>query len=415
MYKGGGAVPVKKRVITGILTLVFALSIQAVASAAGESLRLGSKGDEVKNLQQLLKDRGYFQYDQITGYFGKITEDAVRNFQRDQGLVVDGIAGTNTMERLVNSNNTTTANLKPTSLAKGVEGEEVRQVQERLRELGLYQYDRITGFYGPITEKAVMDFQEAAGLTVDGICGVQTKEALFSTYKSTTLIPGMKSDAVSRLQERLKELGYYTYTVTGLYGQITTNAVKAFQSGNGLQADGIAGAQTQSKLYGKDAISQKDASRASISTETSATYADTSAQSANGQRTAQEVIEYAKQYLGCAYRSGTQGPDTFDCTGFTCFVYEHFGISLPRSAYDQGYTNYGIKIVNRSELMPGDLLFFNTVTDGDLSDHAGIYIGDGQFIHCGSGTSSGAAGVKIGQLDTGYYATAFQWARRVLE
>lgn len=401
----------RKTNLVMILALILAFCIPATALAKVESLRIGDRGEAVKALQQLLRERGYFKYEKNTGYFGKITEDAVRNFQRDQGLTVDGIAGAKTMASL-NGESANTTGLKPTSLARGVEGDEVRQVQQRLQELGLYNYEKITGYYGPITEKAVRDFQESVGIKVDGICGTQTKEKLFSTYKTTTLIPGMRSDAVKALQERLKELGYYTYTVTGFYGQITTKAVTDFQKGNGLAADGIAGKQTLGRLDSPDAVFQKEASRSSLSTETSKSNDSTPAQSASGQQTAQQLIEYAKQFLGRPYRSGASGPDAFDCTGFTCYAYKHFGISLPRSAYDQGYTNYGIKIVNRSELMPGDLLFFNTITDGDLSDHAGIYIGDGKFIHSGSGGSQ--PGVKIVDLNTGYYATAFQWARRVL-
>ena len=97
-------------------------------------------------------------------------------------------------------------------------------------------------------------------------------------------------------------------------------------------------------------------------------------------------------------------------------MYKHFGISLPRSAYDQGYKNYGIKIDSIKDLQPGDLVFFDTVTDSDLSDHAGIYIGDGLFIHCGSGTSgNNGPGVKIVTLTSGYYLKHFSWARRVLK
>ncbi len=59
----------------------------------------------------------------------------------------------------------------------------------------------------------------------------------------------------------------------------------------------------------------------------------------------------------------------------------------------------------------GDLVFFNTVSDSDLSDHAGIYISDGNFIHA----SSGGGEVMIFNLDSGYYNRVFSWGRRVLE
>ena len=83
-----------------------------------------------------------------------------------------------------------------------------------------------------------------------------------------------------------------------------------------------------------------------------------------------------------------------------------------RSAYDQGYDNTYPKIETIEELQEGDLVYFNTNrSDGDLSDHAGIFIGNNQFIHA----SSAKGKVIISDLSEGYYNERFSWGRRIIE
>lgn len=137
-------------------------------------------------------------------------------------------------------------------------------------------------------------------------------------------------------------------------------------------------------------------------------------QSEEGKTKAEQVIAFAKTLLGSPYVYGEEGPDSFDCSGFTTYVMKQFGISLPRSAYNQGYDQYGVKITARANLLPGDLVFFNTNnSDGDLSDHAGIYIGNGDFIHANSG--AGDSVVISNMESSSFYKAAFSWGRRVLD
>ncbi len=85
------------------------------------------------------------------------------------------------------------------------------------------------------------------------------------------------------------------------------------------------------------------------------------------------IIAYASTFQGVPYVYGGNGPSSFDCAGFTCYVFAHFGISLPRVASDQ--QNVGT-YVSRDQLQPGDLVFF-----GSPAHHVGIYVGDGCMIH----------------------------------
>ena len=122
----------------------------------------------------------------------------------------------------------------------------------------------------------------------------------------------------------------------------------------------------------------------------------------------QEVVNYAKQYLGCKYVYGGSGPSTFDCSGFTMYVYKHFGISLIHSARAQSKNG---TYVAKGDLQPGDLVFFKDYETMDGIGHCGIYIGDGNFIHASSGTGYC---VKISTLLSGSYNTRYETARRLI-
>jgi peptidoglycan DL-endopeptidase CwlO len=111
------------------------------------------------------------------------------------------------------------------------------------------------------------------------------------------------------------------------------------------------------------------------------------------------VVGIAMQYLGTPYVYGGSSPSGFDCSGFVMYVYAQVGVSLPHNAAAQ--YGYGTP-VDRSQLQPGDLVFFNGL------GHNGIYIGGGSFIHS---PHTGDV-VKISSL-SGWYASTWVGARRL--
>ena len=121
-----------------------------------------------------------------------------------------------------------------------------------------------------------------------------------------------------------------------------------------------------------------------------------------------KVISLAKSLLGKSYVWGAQGPSTFDCSGFTYYVFKNAAnITLPRVSQDQ--SSHGT-YVSKSNLKVGDLVFFDTngANDGNVS-HVGIYLGNNQFIHA----SSSKGKVVISEMSS-YYSGAYVNARRVL-
>ena len=117
--------------------------------------------------------------------------------------------------------------------------------------------------------------------------------------------------------------------------------------------------------------------------------------------TAEKIVATSKKYLGCRYSYGASGPNKFDCSGYTMYVFKQYGISLPHSASGQRRTGTEI---SKSNLQVGDLAFFLGTT------HVGIYIGGGQFIHA----STTNYDVTINSLNSGYWANHYSGACRVL-
>jgi len=259
------------------------------AAPTSSTLKSGSSGSEVKEMQQRLKELKYYT-GSVDGDFGAGTEAAVREFQQNNGLTVDGKAGKKTLEAMFSyyavpkastgakvtvKPTTATATRKPTATAVptvsdntylqlNASGTKVRQMQERLISLG-YLSGKADGKFGAATQAAVVAFQDRNGLWDDGIAGPDTLRLLFSSKAKKassvaasigeTLEEGSKGNAVRSLQRKLIALGYLKGTADGSFGAATKAAVIAFQKNNDLTADGRAGTGTLNKLYSKDVVS----------------------------------------------------------------------------------------------------------------------------------------------------------------
>ncbi len=116
------------------------------------------------------------------------------------------------------------------------------------------------------------------------------------------------------------------------------------------------------------------------------------------------IIEYASQFLGTPYVYGGTSPKGFDCSGFVYYVYRQFGYTLNRTA--AGQNSNGIWVA-RENLMPGDIVLFNT--SGGIS-HAGMYVGDGTFIHA---VKPGTP-LKYDSINSSYYSSRYVSARRII-
>ena len=300
-----GAVPASA-VSTGGTTVTDATGSAGVSYT---TLKAGMSGDAVKLMQQKLKDLGYYG-GAVTGSFGNVTWEAVRAFQRANGLTADGVAGQKTLEKLYatvsngtqdsaasgsGSANTgaasdTTADTTLT-LKVGMSGDAVKQMQQKLKDLGYYT-GSVTGSFGNVTWEGVRKFQKANGLTADGVAGPKTLAALYGTTGGTssgsgtgtgstttgssdtvtvnaTLQVGSRGTDVKNLQTRLKELGYLTGSADGVFGTATETAVKAFQKANSLTSDGVAGPKTLNRINSSSAVAASGSSSSTVTNDTS--------------------------------------------------------------------------------------------------------------------------------------------------
>ena len=131
---------------------------------------------------------------------------------------------------------------------------------------------------------------------------------------------------------------------------------------------------------------------------------DAAAASASGKGS--EIAQYAQQYVGYPYVYGGSSPSGFDCSGFVTYVCKHFGYSVNRTASAQMDNGTA---VSKSQLQPGDLVFFNNGNSSKQATHVGIYIGGNQFVHASTPT----VGVIVSDMDSAYYGTGFVGARRL--
>lgn len=141
-------------------------------------------------------------------------------------------------------------------LEYGDSGKHVRRIQELLTALGYYE-GKISGNYLDGTRAAISHFQRDYGLPVTGVTDLET-DARLSIAEYRSLESGDEGEDVTRLQERLKSLGYFNNKATGRYLKITLASVTAFQERNGIEPTGIADTQTQRMLFSDDAIAKNE-------------------------------------------------------------------------------------------------------------------------------------------------------------
>ena len=120
------------------------------------------------------------------------------------------------------------------------------------------------------------------------------------------------------------------------------------------------------------------------------------------------LVLSAMNFIGVPYRRGGESADHgFDCSGFTRHVFESsIGLVLPRRADEQA-RGAGLRQVQRADLKPGDLVFFNTMRRA--FSHVGIYVGEGRFIHAPRSGSE----VRVEDMRQAYWSKRFNGARRV--
>lgn len=315
----------KKKVLTFTIAGAIAFTPLMVNAELGDqTLVLGMKNPDVQTLKTHLIDLNYLDKNNNDKYFDNMTREAVQKLQQDSKIQADGMFGPKAFKALQEAIKSNLGNKILDSynrvLKLGSKGEDVKLLQEGLKELGFLDIEATNPNYTPSIEEAVRDFQYTYNLDVDGLAGKQ----VFNTLGKV------------------------------INGEIKRLEAKVEEKENDL---------------------------------------------------AKKIISSANSHKGKRYVFGASGPNTFDCSGFTQYVYRQNGINIPRTTKTQA--NAGKK-VTKSQLKPGDLIIFSNTYQAGPS-HAGIYMGNNNFIHA----SSGGKRVMVSSLSQGYYKNKFSYGRRV--
>jgi len=174
-----------KKILSIALASMVSLSSISIAYAeydfSNQIYKKNMRHEDVKVIQKALIKENLLKVKNPTTYYGNLTKSGIKNFQRKYGLKADGIAGKNTLGKmetlglLPDSNQASSQNTVSINLYRlGDRNKDVSVIQQALKKSGFYTFNKITDYYGPITEKAVKDFQRYHGLVADGIVGPKT-------------------------------------------------------------------------------------------------------------------------------------------------------------------------------------------------------------------------------------------------
>ena len=374
-------------------------------------MQLGDSGPDVEGVQQRLYELGYLDNKaNIQGVFGDKTEAAAKEFQKKNDLTADGKVGAKTLEMLYGEDVVSNA------FRLGDENRVILDCQTALKKLGFITF-KPDGVMGRATVSAIKAFQQANGLTRDGALGPVTRDMILSGKAQEMVLQlGDYGTDVKNMQTRLAKLNYLSgANATGYFGEITEDAVRAFQKRAGLTADGKVGGVTLTMMNSSSA--KKAASAPSTKKETkssgSSSSGSSSGSSSSGSSSGisdksgvEKLVALAESKIGSKYVRGAKGPSSFDCSGFVYWCLKNAGVSTSyMTSIMWRSTSRFSRFTDMGSIQRGDILVFSG--ESDSSGHVGIYLGGGKMIDASS--SEGEVRQSYSVLSSGGY-----WSRHFI-
>lgn len=234
-----------------------------------------------------------------------------------------------------------------------------------------------------LNDRANSMYRQGSAGFLEVLLGAENFDEFASTWDVLQQLNDQDASSAAELKKIEAEMAALTKTL-----KTQEAAAKSAKASMKAQKDQIESqlADRQKKLKGveaeiKEIQRQEEAAAAAAARRAGAAAVNQGGSTSSGGKTfpaptrapRSEVVNIAKRYLGAPYQWAASGPNRFDCSGFTMFVYRQVGVSLPHSSRAQ--IGCGQR-VSRSQLQPGDLVFF-----GSPIHHVGIYVGGGMYIH----------------------------------
>ncbi|WP_017472155.1 NlpC/P60 family protein [Amphibacillus jilinensis] len=293
-------------------------------------------------------------------------------------------------------------------IAFGDHSPTIRIIQQKLNNLNYFD-ETIDGEFGLFTEYALKKFQIDHNIDSNGALNTETLESIMKAERrhyldQLTAIDhplqyGEKSEEIKALQKALSYFGYYSDELDSIYGPITEEALLQAQRAFGLPETPHVTTEFVNNMEEETEIQVLETPNDQQEEEKEDVAQSIEKDQTNTQ--VESIIQTAKSQIGSRYQWGGTSPSGFDCSGFIQFAFDQHDVTLPRTVSDMWHRT--IKVDQPSI---GDLVFFETYKKGP--SHAGIYLGNNQFIH-----ASESQGVSITELTKEYWQSRYLGSRRV--